>query len=177
MYELHFDFSYSLWLLIPFAVGLGFFFYFKWGPKQNPGIDEKGAKGHKAFVFGKWLGWIVGVFCFAFFILSVVSHTLDYREKRGILESGQFSTADGCVEQFHAAQFGGRDTEHFEIDGVYFEYSPSEINNGYHLPAIRGGIIKENGQHLKIDYITDSLGQNIILRIEEVKEINMPPEH
>ena len=61
------------------------------------------------------------------------------------------------------------DPEHFEINGVYFAYSNFELYNGYNRPACYGGVIAENGQHLKVKYITDITGQNIILSIEEIE--------
>ena len=71
------------------------------------------------------------------------------------------------VEQYHAMPFEGHDTEHFEINGVFFEYTNFELTNGYNVPACYGGVVKENGQYLKIKYI-DNLGYNVILYIEEL---------
>ena len=64
----------------------------------------------------------------------------------------------------------GHDTEHFEINGVLFEYTNFEIVNGYNRPAAYGGIISKNGQYLKIKYITDESGNNTILYIAEIEK-------
>ena len=65
--------------------------------------------------------------------------------------------------------FDGHGSEHFEINGVYFDYSNFELSNGYNRPACYGGAIQENGQYLIIKYIVDATGNNIILYIEEIE--------
>ncbi len=169
LYELHFNWLSSLALLIPLFVGLGFFFCFKWYPVQNPGVDKKGARGYALYVFFKWLGWMVGVFCLFLFVGSVFFHIEDYFGKKEVLENGQVLVVEGYVEKYHAMPITGHDTESFEINGVYFEYTNGEIYNGYNRPACFGGVITENGQHLKIKFIEDFDKRNIILYIEELE--------
>ena len=74
LYELHFNWLSCLILFIPLLVGLGFFFCFKWYPAQNPGVNIKGAHGYVGYIFFKWLGWIVGVFCFLLFVFVEVKY-------------------------------------------------------------------------------------------------------
>ena len=169
LYELHFNWLNCFVLLIPLLVGLGFFFGFKWYPKQNPGVDKKGTRGYIGYIFFKWLGWLVGVFCFVLFVCLLVAHIQDYSEKKDALKADHVFVVEGYVEQYHAMPIGGHDAEHFEINGVYFAYSNFELYNGYNRPACYGGVIAENGQHLKVKYITDITGQNIILSIEEIE--------
>lgn len=169
IYELHFDLVDCFVLLIPLVVGLGFFFMFKWYPAQNPGIDQKGSKGYVGYVAAKWIGWIVGVFAIGLFALSIAGHVVEYHEMSEILEHDQAFVVEGIVENYHAMPREGHDTEHFEINGVYFEYTNFEVMNGYNTPASYGGVVKENGQHLKIKYIYDDDGRNIILYIEEIE--------
>ena len=169
LYELHFNWLSCLILLIPLLVGLGFFFCFKWYPAQNPGVNIKGAHGYVGYIFFKWLGWIVGVFCFFLFVCILVAHISDYSEKKNAIKNDQVLVVEGYVEKYHAMPFEGHDTEHFEINGVHFEYSNFELYNGYNRPACYGGVITENGQHLKIKYITDITGKNIILYIERIE--------
>ena len=69
LYQYHFDWFGSLVLLIPLLVGLGFFFFFKWYPVQNPGVNQKGAKGHREYVLFKWIGWIVGSLVLFLFVV------------------------------------------------------------------------------------------------------------
>ena len=169
LYELHFNWSSCLILFIPLLVGLGFFFCFKWYPAQNPGVNIKGAHGYVGYIFFKWLGWIVGVFCFLLFVSILVAHIGDYSEKKNAINNDQVLVIEGYVEKYHAMPFEGHDTEHFEINGVYFEYSNFELYNGYNRPACYGGVVTENGQYLKIKYITDITGKNIILYIERIE--------
>lgn len=168
LYEFHFAWLSSLFLLIPLIVGLGFFFCYKWYPAQNPGIDQKGSDGYIGYLFFKWIGWIVGVFAICLFVLLVSAHIIDYQEKKDMLENNQVLVVEGYVEEYHAMPREGHDTERFKINGVFFEYSNFEVSNGYNTPACYGGVIKQNGQHLKIKYIVDEVGENIILYIEDI---------
>ena len=168
LYELHFDWLESLELFILLVVGLGFFFIYNWYPAQNPGIDKKGCKGYVGYVVSKWIGWIVGAFSICLFFCVLKIHVNDYLEMKSILKNNEALIVEGYVEQYHAMPREGHDTEHFEINGVYFEYTNFELSNGYNTPACYGGLIKENGQHLKIKYIVDDIGNNIILYIEKI---------
>ncbi len=170
LYELHFNWLEALVLFIPLIVGLGFLFLFRWYPEQNSGVDKKWSKGYVGYVISKWIGWIVGTFAILLFVCVLAAHIYDYFEIKNILENDKAHIVEGYVEQYHAMPREGHDTEHFEIDGVYFEYSSSEILNGYNTPACYGGVIKKNGQHLKIKYTVDNIGNNVILYIEEIKQ-------
>lgn len=168
LYELHFNWLGSLVLLIPLFVGLGFFFCFKWYPAQNPGINQKGAEGYPSYVLFKWVGWIVGVFAIFLFVCLSIAYYNNYLTTKKMLDNNEALIVEGYVDQYHAMPMEGHDTEHFEINGVYFEYTNFEISNGYNVPACYGGVVKENGQHLKIKYIVDDAGNNLILYIEDL---------
>ena len=63
--------------------------------------------------------------------------------------------------------------EHFDINGIWFEYTDYEIMNGYHKSASHGGLITGNGQYLKIKYVVnESYGTtgNVILYLAETEE-------
>ena len=70
--------------------------------------------------------------------------------------------------------YEGHDTEHFEIDGIYFEYTDNEIMNGYNTTSSHGGVVTQNGQYLKIKYIVSEYdsgeSRNIILYIAEIEK-------
>ena len=108
------------------------------------------------------------VLIFSVFLLS--NHIIDYQNKKALLESGNVYTVEGFTENFHAMPVEGHDTERFEINGVLFEYSNFELVNGYNLPAVYGGVITGNGQYLKIKYITDDSGENMILYIAKTEK-------
>jgi hypothetical protein len=167
LYALHFDWTGSFVLLIPLVVGLGFFFIFKWYPAPNPGANQMGSNDYAGYVFFKWVGWIVGVFTIILFVCLLAAHIYDFSEKKNALENNEVLIVEGYVEQYHAMPFEGHDTEHFEINGVYFEYTNFEVSNGYNTPACYGGVVKENGQYLRIKYV-DYSGYNVILYIEEL---------
>ena len=166
LYELNFDWVESYWLLTPLLVGLGFFFVI---PLQNPEVKQKGSKGYSGFIFWKITGYIIGTFLICLWALLVLSHVVDYQEMREILDNDQALVVEGIVENYHAMPKEGHDTERFEINGVFFEFTSYEVINGYNTPACDGGVIKENGQHLKIKYFDDGSGRNIILYIEEIE--------
>lgn len=82
---------------------------------------------------------------------------------------------EGYVEKYHPMPADGHDTEHFEINGVFFEYSDYAMTNGYHNAASLGGVVNRNGQYLKIKYMVyeydeeyDGISENVILYIAEI---------
>ena len=89
-------------------------------------------------------------------------------------QKGDYQIVEGYVENFHPMPASGHDSEHFEIDGVYFEYSDYRVQQGYHNARSNGGVITGDGQHLRIGYIVmDSITgnqmlDNVIVYIEEL---------
>lgn len=95
----------------------------------------------------------------------------NYKVMKDYLNSADCLTVKGEVTEFHPMPSSGHDHEHFEINGVYFEYSDYEIINGYHNAASKGGVITHNGQNLLIKYYHDEKkDKNIILYIVEERE-------
>ena len=150
LYVFHFDLNEfrSVLILLVLAVA-GFAFY-----KFSANDWQKG------------LGLLAGIITAILFVFVTISHTWDYFEKKAALENGQYETVEGYVEKFHAMPPEGHDSEHFVIDGVYFQYTAFEERNGYHRPACQGGVITNDGQYLKIEYVTNKKGENVILSIE-----------
>lgn len=78
------------------------------------------------------------------------------------------------MESFHPMPETGHDTEHFEINGVYFEYSDFTVQQGYHNARSLGGVITGDGQHLRIGFITmdsttgNQMLDNVIVYIEDL---------
>ena len=75
------------------------------------------------------------------------------------MKTDEIYVVEGYVENYHPMPYEGHDTEHFEIDGVYFEYSDYTIMNGYNISASHGGVVTNNGQYLKIKYINDVISE------------------
>ena len=168
LYEYHFDYLQILPFLIPFIVGFSFFFIWKWYPAKNRGVSEKGARGHVAYMVWKYIGWIVGAFTVILGVFCLSAHIIDFQDKKALWESGNVYTVEGYTENYHAMPSEGHDKEHFEINGILFEYSNFEITNGYSQTAAYGGVITKDGQHLKIKYVTDEHGNHTILYIAEI---------
>lgn len=68
--------------------------------------------------------------------------------------------------------YSGHKQESFEVNGVRFEYSDFEVTIGYHNAKSHGGVIKEDGQYLKIGYV-NYWSINHIVYIEEFPEKNV----
>jgi len=167
LYQFHFDVVSFLPCFIPILVGLGFFFAWKWYPKQNPGVQERGKNGHRTYVVVKFIGWIVGTFAFLLGVLIIVSYIWNFQSTKQLLKENDVKIVEGYVTNYHPMPWSGHDTERFTINGVYFEYANAVIENCYHNAATHGGVITHNGQHLKIKYIQNSMG-NKILYITEI---------
>lgn len=170
LYEYSFDFLEFLWVLIPLAIGIVCFTCWKWYPKRYEGTDDKGAVGHNGYLIARTIGWVFGSLMIIFGLLLIIVDVADYFDKKAALESGNYYMVEGYTEKYHAMPADGSDAEHFEINGVYFEYSDYRIENGYNRASLNGGVISNNGQHLRIKYVTDGKGTNTILYIERIDE-------
>ena len=85
------------------------------------------------------------------------------------LSSGQYETVVGEVADFKPKDNGGRGTESFSVNNVVFEYTEYSGAPGYNQTFYKNGVIKNNGQRLKIDYYMDDDSLPVILRIYEIK--------
>lgn len=164
LYELKFDFTNLAPCLITFVLGLGFTFNrvlakSKWG--ENSYKVSENAR--KAFIF-------LGVVLLIGSVLLSSGFCMQYFALKSSLDRDDVSEVEGVVEQFHAELEEEHNDEHFVINGVYFEYSEFESRTGYHKSKSYGGVIKGNGQKLKIKYvgIDEGYENNTILYIEEI---------
>lgn len=170
LYEYSFNPENMLLCLIPLAVGVVFFansIVQVRSKKKNRGWD-----GFVESLF-KVLGFIVGPVGIVMFVMSVAGLVFEYKSYQETLKTDEIYVVEGYVENYHPMPYEGHDTEHFEIDGVYFEYSDYTIMNGYNISASHGGVVTHNGQYLKIKYVTeeyDGEDNNIILYISEIGE-------
>lgn len=83
--------------------------------------------------------------------------------------NGQYEIVEGYVQNFIPMPPEGHSNEMFDIGDVHFEYSDNLIVLGYHKTKTNGGVIRGNGQYLKVGYVyfNESYG-NIIVYIEEI---------
>ena len=83
-------------------------------------------------------------------------------------QKGEYAIVEGYVEDFHPMPYSGHDKESFTINGVRFAYTDYSNQYGYHTTSSHGGVIRGNGQHLRIGYTCYGLLENVIVYIEEL---------
>ena len=172
LYEYGFDFREYLTNVIPLIVGIGFFsLSFSIIKTQKRGEEATGFLPS----FFKVVGFIVGPLGVLLFLISTLGMMAEHIDYSKALETGDVCCVEGYVENFHPMPYEGHDVEHFEIDGVCFDYTDYEIMNGYNQSSSHGGVITGNGQYLKIKYIESTYdsgeNRNIILYIAEIEHI------
>jgi hypothetical protein len=112
----------------------------------------------------------VGVGCFASLIgiIALVGQAHMYHTVMEKYRNGTYQVVEGYVEDFEPMPYEGHKHESFRIKDVYFEYSDDNIQSGYHNTKSHGGVIRGNGQYLKVGYVYyNSAYGNIIVYIEE----------
>ena len=107
---------------------------------------------------------IAFVFVAIAFYLSIYSYANANSEVMDSYERGEYEIVEGCVENYTY----GRDGERFEINSVEFYYNDYRIQPGYNNTRSHGGVVKGNGQYLKIGYVFVEGYGNIIVYIEEI---------
>lgn len=115
---------------------------------------------------------LAGILFLAFWSTVVLIAQLNmYNKTVGAYSRGEYQIVEGYVENFDPMPYEGHANETFEINGVKFSYSDYNIHPGYNNTKSHGGVIKENGQHLKIGYVylNETYG-NIIVYIEHLPE-------
>lgn len=85
--------------------------------------------------------------------------------------TGDYLTVEGYVEDFKPYRQG--EMESFRINGIEFNYSHGIITSGYRKTYNRGGVIRENGQYLRISYVPME-NRNEILCIQEPPFVEIP---
>ncbi len=168
LYEYQLNFTDYLWNLIPLLVGAGFLFNSLLIIKSK--YKEKGWDGFVTSFF-KIAGFVVAPIGIGMFLLLTIGMSIEHKEYKEKLANNDVFVVEGYVENFHPMPWEGHDTEYFEINGIHFEYSDYFITNGYHKSASRGGVITQNGQHLKVKYVVEEFeegDENVILYIAEI---------
>ncbi len=115
---------------------------------------------------------LAGILFVAFLSAIILIAQLDmYNKTVGAYSRGEYQIVEGYVENFDPMPYSGHADESFEINGVKFSYSDYNIHTGYNNTKSHGGVIKENGQHLKIGYVylNETYG-NIIVYIEQIPD-------
>ena len=165
-----FEFHISM-LAAPFmsAIGIIFFIrpdlFYKINNINTVDIDsQKTAKQTMRFFLAVWT-----LVALTFSLMEFMSNYGMYRTVSVPYKSGSYSTVEGYVKNFDPMPVQGHKQESFTINGVKFSYTDFSTIQGYHNARSKGGVIRGNGQHLKIKYITYK-NKNYIMYIEEIKQ-------
>lgn len=89
----------------------------------------------------------------------------------GAWQRGEYETVEGQVENFVPMPKEGKGSESFDLGGVHFEYSDNCLITGYHNAKVNGGVIRRDGQRLRIGYVWYEPYGNVIVSIEEIDEL------
>lgn len=147
----------------PILIGVGIFIYnFFYG-------DRRGIKfGMSKRNFGMIFGIVFAGIGFLMFKAVIGASGIKYRSGKYYSENGESQVVEGRIQNFHPMPAGGHDSEHFDVNGEYFDYSSFDLGVlGYNKPQVDGGIMKQ-GLYVRITYITHN--QRIaILRIDTLK--------
>ena len=169
LYEFSFDYAKAIGFFIVLLIGAAFFFADKLiGRRAEPYVDIGSRTKEISPKVFKIITRSIGAFCLVVFLFFFTVHIAEYNEYKTILESDSVSIVEGYVENYNPLPADGKGTENFEINGVYFAYNNADGRNGYTAVAKHGGVITMNGQHLRIKYVTNEEGENIILYISEI---------
>lgn len=166
LYEYHLNFADYLGNLIPLVCGIAFLYVFIRIIKDKNNTTSRFVK-----IASGSICLIVSILSIAIFLLVTISMSIEHTNYKEQIANDNVCVVEGYIENFHPMPYEGHDTEHFEINGIYFEYSDFSIINGYHKSSSHGGVVTHNGQYLKIKYIVNEyngIKENIILYIAEI---------
>ncbi|MBQ8780604.1 MAG: hypothetical protein IJZ72_02870 [Oscillospiraceae bacterium] len=154
LYEMHFVFEPVL--LVPVVMFAATFFFPQAVSSRDENADLTYIK--KFCTFARW-------FIAVLTVIAAAAQISMYTEISDAYKNGDYLTVEGVVENFRT----GQKKESFAINDVDFSYSDNNIIQGYHRMKQSGGVIKGDGQHLRVGYVyyNDTYG-NIIVYIEEL---------
>ena len=110
-------------------------------------------------------GFIFSGFALIMLLLTVPSSIANRNKTKKIFENKEYQIVEGIIEDFHPMPYSGHEHESFTVNSVHFEYSDYYIFYGFNNTASHGGPLKQNGQEVRLSYITVN-GENRILKIE-----------
>jgi len=110
-------------------------------------------------------GFIFSAFGLLISLLTIPSSISSQQKTKEIFENKEYKTVEGKIENFKPMPYEGHAVESFTVNGVYFEYSDYILWDAFNNTASHGGPIKNNGQLVRLSYITVD-EENRILKIE-----------
>lgn len=128
----------------------------------------KDRKGRKPLII------FLSLYCIASLIWNItiqVVHYNSFNEIKEIYKAGDSKTVEGKVANYSPMDIEGHGSmESFSVNGVTFSYSDYFAIDGYNNSCVKGGVICENGQEVKIQYVSTVPYINAIIKIELKKE-------
>jgi len=102
----------------------------------------------------------------AFFVFKEIEDT---DHIRALVDSGSFTTIDGCLDYFKPGLPGGSRTvagnERWSVQGTEFNYGQGDVRRGYHLVEPRGGAIHPDSK-VRVSFVTSKFyGRREIVRL------------
>ena len=110
---------------------------------------------------------IISILFFVFWLCGVVMYPfVQYDKIKDAIKDNNIFIVEGEIEDFHTPDrpWNGHDSERFYVSGILFAYNGDE-NYGYCKILYYGGVIKGNGQKIRITYYKE-YGRNVICSIE-----------
>ena len=136
----------------------------KFSEKHNLKYNETEKQARKSILI------VLLLICLGF-IVFIYSSIDMYINVVGEYKKGEYEVTEGYVEDFIPIGTDGNNRESFSINGIKFKYSDSTVQSGYCKVAKNGGVVYENGQHLKIGYVQYGSYGNVIVYIEDLSGI------
>ena len=160
-----------LLILLPFFA-IGLFLFIKCIIPIKKDYKAAKATGNKEdfsdFILSTALSF---VFSTAFLLVSIYSAVVYFSGNIALMKmykeykSGECEIVEGTVENFHPMPQELHDTEHFEVEGVYFQYGADNSKHCYSRCKKDGGFITGDGQKVKIWYVSYG-GNNYIMQLK-----------
>ncbi|MFN5071490.1 MAG: hypothetical protein ACK5R0_03590 [Bacteroidota bacterium] len=110
-------------------------------------------------------GFVFSGFGLIISLLTIPSSISSQQKTKEIFETKEYKIVEGEIENFNPMPYEGHAVESFTVKGVYFEYSDYILWDAFNNTASHGGPIKNNGQLVRLSYITVD-EENRILKIE-----------
>lgn len=103
-------------------------------------------------------------------LLVGYDHAQDWWQIHQLVTGSEIQVVEGEVTDYdhELAWKGNGARDDFRVNGVHFSYASDDqtIPIGYRKNAQDGGYITQNGQYVRISYVTLNTGRNVILRLE-----------
>jgi hypothetical protein len=104
--------------------------------------------------------------CFLVGILSFfLGSPFSFIEAREAIDNLHYKQVIGNIDEFNPKKCNQMGDESFVINGVFFKYTHRGMNNAYYNKTkCTNGLIENNGQKVKVYYLTIN-GENKIIKM------------